>query len=62
MKVKELIEKLKEFDPELEVTISDGYRCHFYHTKGIEIQVFEWDGVKDLDIGIGGCDYQEEQH
>jgi hypothetical protein len=56
MKVRELIEKLKEFDPELEVIITDGYECRTYHTKGIEIQVFEWDGKKDLDIGIGGCE------
>lgn len=55
MKIKELIEKLKQFDPELEVVITDGYECRVYHTKKIEIQVFEFNGKRDLDIGIGGC-------
>lgn len=55
MKVKELIEKLQQFNPELEVVITDGYECLVYHTKGIEIKEFEWDGTVDVDIGIGGC-------
>ena len=57
MKVKELINKLHEFNPELEVTITDGYECRFYHTKWIQIDVFKNEvGEPDVvDIGIGGC-------
>lgn len=52
MKVKEVIQKLKQFDPEMEVIISDGYGFHFYNTNGAVIQEFEG----QVDIGIGGCE------
>lgn len=54
MQVKDLVEKLSKFDPELEVSISDGYDCSFYHTKNIEISLFEDNGITTVDIGIGG--------
>lgn len=55
MKVNEFIEKLKQFDPELEVTITDGLEGKGYHTKGCYISLFEdSNGVKTVDIGIGG--------
>ena len=54
MKVKELIAKLQEFDPELEVAITDGFSGAHYHTKNIEIKVFKDDEDITLDIGIGG--------
>jgi len=47
MKVKEIIEKLKEFDPEFEVTISDGLHFHFY---GGDCEIKEFDGK--VDIGV----------
>lgn len=52
MKVKGLIEQLKQFDPKMEVIISDGYNYKFYHMKGAVIQEFEG----KVDIGIGGCE------
>jgi hypothetical protein len=56
MKVKELIKALKKFDEELEVTITDGFLCEFYHTKRIDIKLFkDGDGPGVVDIGIGGC-------
>ena len=56
MLVKELIEKLKEFDGDLEVSITDGYNWTGYHTDNIEIALFEESDCKTLvDIGIGGC-------
>ena len=58
MKVKKLIEKLQEFDDELEVTITDGFAGLCYHTNNIDIQLFEEDGNSNcemtVDIGIGG--------
>ena len=61
MKVKKLIKILKKFDPELEVIISDGRRCHFYNTKNIEIQEFkETDKKILLDIGIGDSEEYDE--
>ena len=55
MTVKELITKLQKFNPDLEVTITDGWECVCYHTKNIEIKEFQDNGVTEVDIGIGGC-------
>lgn len=49
MKVKDLIKELQKFDPEKEVTITDGYVCNSY--------VGDWEIInfeKVVDIGIGG--------
>lgn len=55
MKVKELIAQLKKFNPELEVTITDGYEHATYSTNHVEVAEFEdIDGSISLDIGIGG--------
>jgi hypothetical protein len=54
MKVRELIKSLEKLDPELEVTITDGYDCSCYHTRGIIISLF-CDNNVVVDIGIGGC-------
>lgn len=68
MKVKELIAKLQSFDQDLEVTITDGYRCLFYGKQedgtDFDIQAFHDFGNEDeagnviatVDIGIGGCE------
>lgn len=56
MKVKELIQKLSEFDQNLEVTISDGYGFHFYHTKKLVMAPIELDNDRTvLDMGVGAC-------
>jgi hypothetical protein len=61
MKVKELVKILSKFDPELEVTITDGYEVRCYHTNGIVIDQFEdLDGSVCVDVGIGGCDIKED--
>lgn len=54
---REFIEKLSEFDPDLEVKIVDGFKTLFYSTNRIGFSVFEEDdGTEVLDIEIGGCD------
>lgn len=52
MNVREVIEKLNQFDPDMEVIISDGYNYKFYNMNGAVIQEFEG----KVDIGIGGCE------
>jgi hypothetical protein len=56
MKIKQLIEKLSKFDPNLEVEITDGYEYVVYSTKNISIKEFHGEeGNKTVvDIGIGG--------
>lgn len=56
MKVKELIERLSEFDPNMEVVISDGYDAIFYAG---EFVIEEFEG--DLDIGVGGLRVEGDQ-
>jgi hypothetical protein len=51
MTVGQLIEKLSKFDPNTEVTISDGYYCKFYRGS---YTVEEFEGA--VDIGIGGTE------
>lgn len=56
MKVADLIRELSEFDPDLEVTITDGYRFNFYNTKALAIVDLEIEpGLRVLDIGVGDC-------
>jgi len=57
VKTKELIEKLRSFDGELEVELTDGYECVFYSLDKAVFQVFFDDESHSyiLDIGIGGC-------
>jgi hypothetical protein len=50
MKVKELIDHLSKFDPNVEVTITDGYR-HLSYQGDFDVELFE----DEVDIGIGGC-------
>lgn len=58
MKIKDFIKKLKKFDPNLEVTITDGYQGVSYHTNGTLMEQYEdFEGetkVFKMDIGIGG--------
>ena len=57
MKVREFICELQKFDPELEITITDGFDAICYHTNGVEIALCEdVDEARTMfvDIGIGG--------
>ena len=58
MTVAEMIEKLHQYPPDMEVQITDGFQYKFY--KGdFEFQMFEdLDGSTFVDIGIGGYDYE----
>jgi hypothetical protein len=57
MIVAEMIEKLHQYPPDMEVQITDGFKYKFY--KGnFEFQMFEdVDGSTFVDIGVGGYDY-----
>jgi hypothetical protein len=55
MNVGDLIEKLTEFPADMEVTITDGYAAKGYEGD-FEIKLFEYNGKKYCDIGIGGLD------
>jgi hypothetical protein len=57
MTVAEMIEKLHQYPPAMEVQITDGYKTHCY--KGdFAFQLFkDDDGETFVDIGIGGYDY-----
>ena len=59
MKVGQLISKLKEFDPDMEVLITDGYNCMFYRGNYV-LTKFEDNGEAYVDIGIGGCMEESE--
>jgi hypothetical protein len=54
MTVKELIEILSEFDPDLPVSITDGFECKVYEGK-FDIGIFD----DTVDIGIGGLEVRE---
>ena len=58
MTVSEMIEKLHQYPPDMEVQVTDGFQYKFY--KGnFEFQLFEdTDGETFVDIGIGGYDYE----
>lgn len=56
MLVKELIAKLQTFDPELKVSISDGYDCRVYEGK-FQVELYQDDTV---DIWVGGCLIEED--
>ena len=52
---KEIINELMKYPLDLEVTITDGFDCNCYHTRGAEFQIFKQDdGTEVIDIGIGG--------
>lgn len=58
MTVQELLTVLQEFDPELEVTITDGFDCRHYRG-AFELKLFEdLPGKYVVDIGIGGKIYE----
>ena len=58
MTVQELLMVLQEFDPELEVTITDGFECIHYRG-AFELKLFEdLPGKYVVDIGIGGKIYE----
>ena len=60
MTVQELLTVLQEFDPELEVTITDGFECRHYRG-AFELKLFEdIPGKYVVDIGIGGKLYEGE--
>lgn len=54
MNVKEMIEHLKQYPEDMEITVSDGYRYNFY--KGSFV-IKEFEGT--VDIGVGGVDYED---
>lgn len=64
MKIQELINKLKQFPPNLDITITDGFKCNCYNTNSLEFQVLDYSQFYNdknktgffVDIGIGGCD------
>lgn len=54
MTVAELIDKLKAFPDNLEVTITDGYQSVVFHGD-FDVQKFlDCDGTPSVDIGVGG--------
>lgn len=56
MTVIELISKLQEFPPDLEVTITDGFSASVFHGD-FEVQKFlDCDGYPSVDIGVGGTE------
>jgi hypothetical protein len=57
MTVAEMIEKLHQYPPDMEVQVTDGFQYKVY--KGnFEFQMFEdVDGSTFVDIGVGGYDY-----
>lgn len=60
MKVKDLIKELQKFNPELEVTITDGYCCQHY-IGDFEVNILEDHNENYfVDIGIGGLNENEE--
>ena len=60
MTVQELLTVLQEFDPELEVIITDGFECIHYRG-AFELKLFEdLPGKYVVDIGIGGKIYEGE--
>ena len=60
MTVQELLTVLQEFDPELEVTITDGFECRHYRG-AFGLKLFEdLPGKYVVDIGIGGKIYEGE--
>lgn len=68
MKVSRMIQELQALQAEagdVQVTITDGYRCVYYRGKqGVNdyfIDVFTDNGQKFIDIGIGGTEEKEEQ-
>lgn len=60
MTVRDLVEQLLEFDQDLEVTVSDGFKCYFYRGD-FEVTEFETiSGELTVDIGIGGCEEEDQ--
>lgn len=56
MNVRDLVELLRKQDYNLEVTITDGYRCNSY-SGPFSVSTFEdFDGKIVVDIGVGGCE------
>lgn len=45
MKVKDLIKELQKFDPEKEVTITDGYACNSYVG---DLEIINFEKVVDI--------------
>ncbi len=58
MTVAELIKKLQAFPSDMEVTITDGFRCHHYRGDfGVILFDDEEDEDPTVDIGVGGMTY-----
>ena len=64
MKVFELIRELAAFDPNMEVSITDGLNPKgelIYRGAFDVIECDDWaDGGTTVDIGIGGCNHHEQ--
>jgi hypothetical protein len=52
MTVGQMIECLEKFDRALEVTISNGYDCEYYHTDRLKFNLYAGKYAV-LDIGVG---------
>ena len=51
---------LEKFPDDLEITITDGYKANCYHGN-FKAKIFkQFNGVKTIDIGIGGFIIHEE--
>lgn len=58
MTVQELINALQGFNPDLEVTITDGFDCRYYNSEFCIVLVKDQPGIYSVDIGIGGKLYE----
>lgn len=62
MKISEMIDclsDLRDQHGDLEATITDGWEAIGYRGD-FGIQLFEWNGEKLADIGVGGCREHEQ--
>lgn len=55
MTVGEMIAKLQQFDPNLELLITDGHDAQCYRGSYAVDLFLDCDGYAFCDIGIGGC-------
>ena len=63
MSVREMIAALLKFPPDMPVSVSDGFKYYFYtHLKKSAFDTYlDEDGLLWCDIGIGGCEDEEEK-
>lgn len=56
MTVKELIDKLNKFCPELTVLVTDGFNGMCYRGEYLVVEFVDDSGAKCVDIGVGGTE------